>query len=159
MMHSALRKQANMAGYYEHDGTLIILGSGVEDVQVILSSLSSFQPVDTIISTLTLCSIPDPEKNLTQLVRDVLKCGGQFLMYDHVLSKREDVAWWQRFWAPVWACAFGGCRMDRTSDATVAGICAPGEKKSIWRSIDTWVKDGEDQESLFWHTIGKYVKD
>jgi len=155
LMHSTLREQANKAGYHESDGTLIILASGVEDVQPILSSLSSFQPVDTIVSVLTLCTIPDPEKNITRLVHDVLKPEGQLLMYEHVLSRREDVAWWQRFWAPIWACAFDGCRMDRASDIMVSKI---GGTESIWKTVDTWGKEGEDQENLFWHSAGRFVK-
>ncbi|KAF4622084.1 hypothetical protein D9613_009582 [Agrocybe pediades] len=158
LMHSALRVQANKAGYHESDGTLTILASGVEDVQSILSTLSSFQPVDTIITILTLCSIPEPEKNITRMVHDVLKPEGQLLMYEHVLSKREDVAWWQRLWAPIWACAFDGCRMDRASDDIVARIREPGGKESIWQTAETWGKEGEDQENLFWHAAGRFVK-
>ncbi|KDR71542.1 hypothetical protein GALMADRAFT_253876 [Galerina marginata CBS 339.88] len=177
LMHKKLRAQANEAGFHESDGTLLIISCGVEDTQSISSALSmslpsprsprhdqaSFPspntPVDTIISVLTLCTIPEPQKNIRRLVRDVLKPGGQLLIYEHVLSPREDVAWWQRFWAPVWAVAFDGCRMDRASDVWLREMKVSGEDgMSAWREVQTWGKEGEDVENLFWHSVGKFVK-
>src|SRR6266446_3377636 len=106
-MHEHIRANANIAGYHESAGTLVILSCGTEDSNSILSSLSLIVPpntsgqpqlVDTMISILTLCTVPEPQKTLSNLVRDVLRPGGgQFLMYEHVLSQRDDVAWWQRF--------------------------------------------------------------
>jgi len=113
-MHPHIRTSASAAGFNEEDGTLVILSCGAEDVSTILGVLGTTQPpVDTIISVLTLCSVPSPERTIRNLVRDVLKPGGQFLFYEHVLSPREDVAWWQRAWAPIWAVLFDGCRLDR----------------------------------------------
>jgi len=178
LMHGQLRAQANKAGFYESDGTFLVISCGVEDIQSILGALSmalpishnSLQPnqtsiqtpspsVDTIISIMTICSIPDPKKNLTRLVTEVLKPGGQLLMYEHVLSKRKDVAWWQRFWAPLWAVLFDGCRMDRASDVWVSEMKIGGEDaKSAWSEWKTWDKEGEDEENLFWHSVGRFVK-
>ena len=87
-MHPHIRARANEAGYHESDGTLLILSCGAEHTSTILSSLSlsrgaseSAPPVDTIISVLTLCTIPNPQDTLKTLVRDVLKPGGQLLYY------------------------------------------------------------------------------
>ena len=168
LMHERIRENANAAGYHESAGTLVILSCGAEDTKSILSSLSrtttttSSSPghppprVDTVISVLTLCTIPAPQKTIFSLVRDVLKSGGQFLVYEHVLSKREDVAWWQRFWAPVWAVALDGCRMDRPSDVWVKELKVDGF--SAWRESRLWEKEGEDEENLFFHSIGRFVK-
>jgi len=41
---------------------------------------------DTLVSVLTLCSIPSPENTLTDIVSRVLKPGGQLFFYEHVLS-------------------------------------------------------------------------
>ena len=185
-MHDKIRAQANGAGFHESDGTLVILACGVEDTKTILSTMSSVpfkarspppksaqsssqaqqaddigHPFDTIISVLTLCTIPDPQNNLRRLVRDVLKPGGQLLYYEHVLSPRPDVAWWQKLWAPLWAVAFDGCRIDRPSDIWVKDMKLGGEdgiEKSAWKEFRTWGKDGEDPENLFWHSVGRFVK-
>jgi hypothetical protein len=165
LMHEQIRAIANAAGYHESAGTLVILSCGAEDTNSILASLSLASPpgqpqlIDTMISVLTLCSIPAPQKTVSNLVRDILKPGGQFLLYEHVLSKREDVAWWQRFWAPVWAIAFDGCRMDRPSDVWVSELAVDGNGRgSAWRESRVWGKEGEDEENLFLHSVGRFVK-
>ena len=71
----------------------IILSYGAQETQSILSSLSQ-ESVDTILSVLTLCSIPDPQHTILKLVRNLLKSGGQLLYFEHDLSIRPDVAWW-----------------------------------------------------------------
>ncbi|PPQ85970.1 hypothetical protein CVT25_001669 [Psilocybe cyanescens] len=172
LMHDRIRSQANEAGFHESDGTLVILSCGVEEPLKILSNLSissssskqaakltSAPLVDTIVSVLTLCSVPEPQKSATRLVQDVLKSGGQLLIYEHVLSTREDIQWWQRFWAPVWACAFDGCRIDRPTDVWVSEIKDREDKeKSIWRELDLEKKEAETEETLFGHSVGRFVK-
>lgn len=155
-MHDQLRRAASEAGYTESDGTLLILPYGAEDTSSILSSLNNIQ-VDTIISVLTLCSIPDPQATITNLVRDLLKPDGVFLYYEHVLSPRKDVAWWQRFWAPLWALAFDGCRLDRPSHLYVEEV-EGHDGESIWKERKVWGKEGEPEEHLHWHRVGRYVK-
>ncbi|KAH6899514.1 S-adenosyl-L-methionine-dependent methyltransferase [Coprinopsis sp. MPI-PUGE-AT-0042] len=120
-MHSYIRAEAHLYNFHESDGTLVILSCGAEDSLAILSSLSNTQ-VDTIISVLVLCSIPSPAAAIKSLVRDVLKSGGQFLFYEHVLSHREDVAWWQKFWTPLWSRAFDGCCLDRASHLIIQDL-------------------------------------
>jgi ubiquinone/menaquinone biosynthesis C-methylase UbiE len=67
---------------------------------------------DTVVSTFTLCSIPDVVHALGE-VRRVLKPGGQFLFLEHGRSPDAAVARWQdrlnRAWMPVW----GGCHLNR----------------------------------------------
>ena len=150
-MHPEIRKLAGSKGFTEADGTLLILSCGAEDVSSILAALDEPNSVDTLISILVLCSIPAPEQVLGALVRDVLKSNGSLLFYEHVLSPRDDVAWWQRFWTPVWKLAFDGCRLDRPTHLWV-------ERMGVWSAGDIWNKPGEDEESLFTHRIGKFVK-
>ena len=169
-MHNHIRAKANQAGFHESDGTLIILSFGVQDTQSILSSLqgSHQEPVvrvDTILSVLTLCSIPDPQRSISKLVRDLLKSGGQLLFFEHVLSTRSDVAWWQRFWAPVWACVFDGCRMDRPSDIWIRDLKIGGnsggdgdEESDAWMEWKFYDYPDSDEENLFCHKLGKFVK-
>ena len=163
LMHPYIKAKANEAGFHESDGTLIILSFGAEDTQSILSSVnqdldSAEPPVDTIILILTLCTVSDPQHTLSKLVHDILKPGGQLLYYEHVLSSRPDVAWWQCFWAPVWACMFDGCRMDRPSHIWIRDLKIGDKGSDVWKEWEAWNKPGEDEESLFWHSAGRYVK-
>jgi ubiquinone/menaquinone biosynthesis C-methylase UbiE len=74
---------------------------------------------DTIVSTFTLCSIPDVVHALGE-VRRVLKPGGQFLFLEHGRSPDQSVARWQnrlnRAWKPVW----GGCNLNRPMRELIA---------------------------------------
>ena len=49
---------------------------------------------DTVLSTYTLCSIPNLEQALKEIGR-VLKPGGQFLFCEHGASPDKGVRWWQ----------------------------------------------------------------
>jgi hypothetical protein len=155
-MHKQLRLNASKAGYTEADGTFLILSCGAAETSAILSSLDNVQ-VDTIISVLALCSIPKPKDTLTELVNDVLKRGAELLCYEHVLSSLEDVAWWQRFWAPVWTTWSGGCRMDRPTNVYVEEIQGRGGE-TVWKERNVWRNEREPEEYLFPHHVGRYIK-
>lgn len=96
-MHAEIRKLAAAAGFTESAGTLLILPYGAEDTASILSALGQTKSVDTLVSILALCSVSSPQRSIKALVEQVLKPGGHLLFYEHVLSHRDDVAWWQRF--------------------------------------------------------------
>lgn len=163
LMHSLLRDAANSAGFYESDGTFLILSCGAEDTATILSSINSSEnenlpPIDTIISILTLCTIPSPDRAIKALIEDILKPGGQLLFYEHVLSPRDDVAWWQRFWSPVWTRFFDGCMLDRPTHKWVDSLLSGEGPGSIWRERELSGQGGETDETLFWHQIGRFTK-
>ncbi|KAF8869745.1 S-adenosyl-L-methionine-dependent methyltransferase [Infundibulicybe gibba] len=134
-MHPRLRAFANAEGYTEYHHICPCGGA---------------HSVDAIISVFTLCTIPRPQEAMAALVREVLKPGGQFLFYEHVLSPRSDVAWWQRFWTPMWQLAFDGCRLDRPTHLWVDRHSMEGG--------EAWVKDNEPEEHLFWRQAGRFVK-
>jgi SAM-dependent methyltransferase len=82
--------------------------------------------IDTVVSTWTLCSIPDVARALAEL-RRVLKPGGRFLFVEHGLSPDTTVRTWQRRLTPLWKCCAGGCHLDRPIDGLVQGagfLCA-----------------------------------
>ncbi|KAL1942231.1 hypothetical protein VTO73DRAFT_6295 [Trametes versicolor] len=151
LMHDELRALAATKGFTEAAGNLLLLPYGAEETSLITSALGGARSVDTLVFILTICSIPEPERTLTGLVRDVLKPGGSLLFYEHVLSPRADVAWWQRFWTPLWKRAFDGCCLDRPTHVWV-------EKMDAWKEGSVWGKEGEEEEHLFWHRVGRFVK-
>jgi ubiquinone/menaquinone biosynthesis C-methylase UbiE len=87
------------------------------DAQRLPFAESSF---DTVVCTLTLCSIPDVEHALGE-VRRVLKPGGQFLFLEHGLAPEPGVARWQHRLTPVQQRVGGGCHLDRPMARLVAG--------------------------------------
>ena len=151
-MHDELRKAANTAGYTEEAGNLVILGCGAQDFQIINSTVGGTENVDTIISILTLCSVPSPKETIHNLVHNVLKPGGTLLLYEHVKSPLKEVQFWQNFWTPIWSPFMDGCSLNRPTDKFVKQV-------SIWSLEEEWSQEGEDVfESLLWHSIGRYVK-
>jgi ubiquinone/menaquinone biosynthesis C-methylase UbiE len=68
--------------------------------------------VDTVVTTFSLCSIPDPLAALAGM-RRVLKPGGELLFLEHGEDADERVQRWQRRVEPVWKRLFGGCHITR----------------------------------------------
>ncbi|KAJ8092664.1 hypothetical protein PM082_006992 [Marasmius tenuissimus] len=161
-MHPLLRQRANAAGYLESDGSFILVPCSASETQKVLDTIDRGpHPVDTVISILTICTIPAPERTITLLVRDLLKSGGEFIFHEHVLSHRSDVAWWQKFWAPLWCLMFDGCRLDRPSHLWIEGMknmSGNGEEVSMWREGESWSKPGESEENIWWRQQGRFVK-
>jgi ubiquinone/menaquinone biosynthesis C-methylase UbiE len=75
--------------------------------------------LDTVITTWTLCSIPDVNSALREM-RRVLKADGQLLFVEHGLAPEEKVQRWQHRLNPLWHRVSGGCNMDRKIDASIA---------------------------------------
>jgi ubiquinone/menaquinone biosynthesis C-methylase UbiE len=72
--------------------------TGIEvDKQIISSESLPFDEgaFDCVVSTITLCSIPDVTQAMGELFR-VLKPGGRILFLEHGISPDEKVAKWQR---------------------------------------------------------------
>jgi len=151
LMHPKLRQTADKAGFTEANGTLIILGCGGEDINTILQALGGAHSIDTIVSIMALCSVPEPQKTARVLAQEALKPGGLFLFYEHVLSPRKDVQWWQSLWTPLWVRAFDGCCLDRPTHIWI-------EEIGGWSDKVVWGNADETEENLFWHRFGKFVK-
>lgn len=75
--------------------------------------------VDTIITTYTLCTIPDAVGALAAL-RPALKPGGKLLFCEHGLAPDADVVKWQKRIEPVWRPIAGGCHLTRDVEAMLA---------------------------------------
>jgi ubiquinone/menaquinone biosynthesis C-methylase UbiE len=68
--------------------------------------------VDCVVSTFTLCTIPDVALALRE-VRRVLRPGGTFHVLEHGLADDPVVQRWQRRVSPVQQRVAGGCHTDR----------------------------------------------
>jgi ubiquinone/menaquinone biosynthesis C-methylase UbiE len=73
---------------------------------------------DTVVTTWTLCSIPDPARALAE-ARRVLRSGGRLVFVEHGLAPEPGVARWQRRLTPYWRPLAGGCHLDRPIDDLV----------------------------------------
>jgi ubiquinone/menaquinone biosynthesis C-methylase UbiE len=67
---------------------------------------------DTVVSTVTLCSVESPAAALAEIHR-VLAPGGRFLFLEHGLADRPRVARWQRRLTPFQRRVGDGCHLDR----------------------------------------------
>lgn len=70
------------------------------------------ETIDTIVTTWTLCSIPDAARALAEM-RRVLKPTGQLLFVEHGLAPEDTVRKWQHRLTPIWKKIGGGCHLDR----------------------------------------------
>ncbi|WP_242026844.1 class I SAM-dependent methyltransferase [Phormidium tenue] len=67
---------------------------------------------DSVVSTFTLCSIPNIEQALAEIYR-VLRPGGRFFFVEHGLSDEPSVQVWQHRLTPLQKRIAGGCHFDR----------------------------------------------
>jgi ubiquinone/menaquinone biosynthesis C-methylase UbiE len=72
-----------------------------------------------VVSTWTLCTIPDPVKALLEVYR-VLKPDGVFLFLEHGRSEDAKVAAWQDLFNPVQNIIGCGCNLNRKIDQIIA---------------------------------------
>jgi ubiquinone/menaquinone biosynthesis C-methylase UbiE len=68
--------------------------------------------IDTVVSSWTMCSIPDVQRALGEM-RRVLKPEGRLLFVEHGRSPDPGVRRWQDRLTPVWRRVGGGCHLNR----------------------------------------------
>ncbi|HEU5201354.1 MAG TPA: class I SAM-dependent methyltransferase, partial [Nitrospira sp.] len=74
---------------------------------------------DSVISTWTLCTIPDVKKALRE-IRRVLRPSGIFYFLEHGLSDNARVAAWQDRLNPIQNVIGCGCNLNRPIDQLVS---------------------------------------
>lgn len=119
-MEQYARESANKANVL-HDGTSLRITHGVAEALPLESGVA-----DAVVCTLTLCSVQDPEKAVSEMKR-ILKPGGQFLFLEHVKSETDPgLAEEQVRNTPRQMARADGCRLDRRTLQTIkaAGFSA-----------------------------------
>jgi ubiquinone/menaquinone biosynthesis C-methylase UbiE len=90
---------------------------------------------DTVVSTLVLCTVEDPERSLAE-IRRVLKPDGRLLFAEHVRASSPRLARWQDRLAGPWAVWASGCRCDRRTLEQIEERFEVGEvEHATWRGM------------------------
>jgi SAM-dependent methyltransferase len=74
--------------------------------------------VDTVVTTWTLCTIPDPQGALHEMGR-VLRGGGRLIFVEHGRASDPRVVRWQERLTPAWRRIAGGCHLNRPIAALI----------------------------------------
>jgi ubiquinone/menaquinone biosynthesis C-methylase UbiE len=74
--------------------------------------------VDTVVSTLVLCTVKDPHKALAEISR-VLRPGGTLLFAEHVRSASPRAARWQDRLNTPWSWYACGCQCNRDTVSNI----------------------------------------
>lgn len=100
-MHRLAQKRSRRAGI-----AVELVGLSAEKLPLADASF------DTVVSTYTLCTIPDPVAALREM-RRVLVPGGRLLFSEHGRAPDANVRRWQTRLQPYWCKLAGGCMLDR----------------------------------------------
>jgi ubiquinone/menaquinone biosynthesis C-methylase UbiE len=91
--------------------------------------------VDTVVSTLVLCTVGDPERALREIAR-VLRPEGQLLFVEHVRANSRFLATLQNMFFEPWRRFAGGCRCNRpTVELMRACGFAVAADDGVWRGM------------------------
>ncbi|MCK5690349.1 class I SAM-dependent methyltransferase [Myxococcota bacterium] len=99
--HETAHKRAHQAGLT----TELVEGKG----EALPFEDNSF---DGAVLALVLCTIPDPDLVLKEVIR-VVKPGGAVRLLEHVISPKKGLAGIQALLTPTWKIFSSGCHLDR----------------------------------------------
>lgn len=73
---------------------------------------------DTVVITLVLCSVQNPEQTLSEVKR-VLKPDGKILILEHVEMEQPLFKGLQNIMTPLWKKVWDGCHLNRNTEKTL----------------------------------------
>jgi ubiquinone/menaquinone biosynthesis C-methylase UbiE len=96
--------------------------------------------VDTVVSTLVLCTVNDPTRTLGEVAR-VLRPGGQLLFVEHVRASSRLLAACQDFLLQPWRRFAGGCHCNRATAELMrdCGFSITADD-DVWRGMPSIVR-------------------
>jgi ubiquinone/menaquinone biosynthesis C-methylase UbiE len=112
-----------------------VLDAGAESLPLATAS------VDTVVSTLVLCTVPDADAALAEVSR-VLRPDGRLLFLEHVHAPDGTALrrWQDRFVEP-WAAFAVGCRCDRDLLAAIRRhLTVASVEEARWRGMPAVVR-------------------
>jgi ubiquinone/menaquinone biosynthesis C-methylase UbiE len=103
---------------------------------------------DTVVTTWTLCTIPQVVAALREM-RRVLRPDGRLLFVEHGLTPDRAVAWWQHRLTPYWKCLGGGCHLNRKIDDLITAA------EFHIDSLDTGYMHGRNPFSFMYEGVAR----
>jgi SAM-dependent methyltransferase len=99
------------------------------------------ETVDTVVSTLVLCTVEAPDLALREIGR-VLRPGGRLLFLEHVRSESARLAYWQDRLAGAWRRFAEGCHCNRATDELIraCGLELGHVQEASWRAVPPIVR-------------------
>jgi len=97
---------------------------------------------DAVVCTLVLCTVPDPQAVLREVVR-ILRPGGRFVYLEHVAAWDDPGRLrWQRALEPAWRILADGCHLTRRTGEHIreAGLVVDSEQRESMRKALPWVR-------------------
>ena len=97
--------------------------------------------VDTVVSTLVLCTVDAPDRALREIAR-VLRPDGQLLFIEHVRSETPRLARWQDRMVRPWRGFARGCRCNRATAPLIqqCGFALHDVHEASWRAMPPIVR-------------------
>jgi ubiquinone/menaquinone biosynthesis C-methylase UbiE len=97
------------------------------------------ESVDTVVSTLVLCTVDFPDLALAEVAR-VLRPGGRLLFIEHVRSQSPRLARWQDRLETPWRHFAAGCRCNRDTIASIRAAGFSTEHEDVhWKGVPALV--------------------
>jgi ubiquinone/menaquinone biosynthesis C-methylase UbiE len=95
---------------------------------------------DTVVSTLVLCTVGDPQRAVSEIAR-VLRPEGRLLFLEHVRAEKGWRQALQRRSVRPWAAFADGCQCDRATVETIeARMRIASIERGSWKGMPAIVK-------------------
>lgn len=121
---------------------------GLDGARIALDEAS----VQAVVSTWTMCTIPDLAGALSEVKR-VLRPGGSLHFVEHSLAPDKAVATAQRIIQPVWGPIVGGCHLNRDIPAEIVNSGLMMDRLRTSYAVKLW-----PGRPWAWFTVGAASK-